>query len=483
MQEVQIGKFAAHYHLPPAALTQWRRLDQVMKTVLDEALERALASAGLPENGELCLRQIRVPVRLRLASADAALAAEWGQALAAEIARALRDGRALFYHSRRQAWLDVAVSLARGDLQRIWAWRQLGLWRARAAVSAGEAVFELVSAVAAEPAAVMPLLVALAEAGWLESLAQRLTARQWVTLARAALHEAGALELLAETADELLPETADTPSSRVAHDAWRVLNCSRLLPALTAALAGASRETCSAVAALVVLEAEPARLRSDAAHALIGVIANALRAARPEAKPALSEPVAIDEKAPDANASPTVPRREVETKVADLRQRAWTRFGGLLFLLGLIEELELVDEILAHPTLGARSFRWTMHRLALSLVPAEEADPAALAFAGLPPDAALPLEREPPGEIESAALQMLAARIVTHLGALLEWRDELAALLAFVCQRRAEIVAEPGWIDVKLALDDVATEVRRAGLDLNPGFVPWLGVVVRFVYE
>jgi hypothetical protein len=26
-------------------------------------------------------------------------------------------------------------------------------------------------------------------------------------------------------------------------------------------------------------------------------------------------------------------------------------------------------------------------------------------------------------------------------------------------------------------------EVRRAGLDLDPGWIPWLGAVVRFVYE
>jgi len=25
--------------------------------------------------------------------------------------------------------------------------------------------------------------------------------------------------------------------------------------------------------------------------------------------------------------------------------------------------------------------------------------------------------------------------------------------------------------------------VRRNGLDLDPGWVPWIGVVVRFVYE
>ena len=32
-------------------------------------------------------------------------------------------------------------------------------------------------------------------------------------------------------------------------------------------------------------------------------------------------------------------------------------------------------------------------------------------------------------------------------------------------------------------MDQVATEIRRAGLDLDPGYVPWLGVVVRFIYE
>jgi hypothetical protein len=52
-----------------------------------------------------------------------------------------------------------------------------------------------------------------------------------------------------------------------------------------------------------------------------------------------------------------------------------------------------------------------------------------------------------------------------------------------VCRRHAEILAEPGWIDVKLALDEVSTDIRRAGLDLNPGYIPWLGIVVRFVYD
>jgi hypothetical protein len=58
-----------------------------------------------------------------------------------------------------------------------------------------------------------------------------------------------------------------------------------------------------------------------------------------------------------------------------------------------------------------------------------------------------------------------------------------AALVREVCRRQATVEADPGWIDVRLALDEVDTAVRRAGLDLDPGWVPWLGVVVRFVYE
>ncbi len=143
----------------------------------------------------------------------------------------------------------------------------------------------------------------------------------------------------------------------------------------------------------------------------------------------------------------------------------------------------MAPEILAHPALGARPFRWAMHRLALALAPVEENDPAALAFAGLPPDIELPLDREPPGDTETGAIASMAARIIEHLGALIEWRGDPATLIEFVCHRSAEIVADPGWIDVRFSLDEVATEIRRAGLDLDPGYVPWLGVVVRFVYE
>jgi hypothetical protein len=49
--------------------------------------------------------------------------------------------------------------------------------------------------------------------------------------------------------------------------------------------------------------------------------------------------------------------------------------------------------------------------------------------------------------------------------------------------RRGRIVAEPGWVEVMLDLNEIDVDIRVAGLDLDPGWVPWLGAAVRFRYE
>lgn len=488
MQDIRIGKFAARYHLPAAARAERHRLDQAMKAALDASLESALADAGSPAGGEFCIRRLRVPVRLRLASTDAALAAEWRRALAAELAQAMRDGRAVVYASRRQALLEMAVDVARGTWHRAWAWRQLGLWQATEFAGESEAIFELMRALGDEPATIVPALRTLEEAGALVQLCARMTGRHWETLAHAALTEAG----IAWPAKDFVKEPAEasdrTPDARAVREAWRVLDGSRLLRGVLASGATVERQlaVCQALAALALLETEPALLRTERAPALIALVAEAVRTAR------FNPPIAEARQAnPDSDRqSHETGEQELETeskqelKQIAPRQQAQTQFGGLLFLLGLIEDAGMVDEMLAHDALGLRPLRWTMQALALALVPAGIGDAAVLAFAGLPPDAAPPVAvAQPMSEAEAVALQSLAARIVERLRSLLEWPEEAAdALMEFVCWRQAEILADPGWIEVRLPLDEVSTEIRRAGLDLDPGYFPWLGVVVRFVY-
>ncbi len=505
MQEVRIHKFETHYRLPKRALAERRRLDQVRALVLDTALELALERAGVPEDGELCIRTLVAPIRLRLSGTDASLVLDWSVALAHEISRALRDGSSpnmVFYYSRRQALMDLVIKVSRGDVRRIWAWRQLGLWRSNDQSSdranERQAVLELAHALCAEPAMVVPALRVLAVEGGLQHIANRLTGREWEALALAALSAIGAAHLLSE-ADHAL-------SSRDLRDALRVLNGSRVLRAITSssALREASIEARRAVAALAVLDAEPMLLRTDSAQIVIAVIAEATRSAPvetinvlPEQLPsgtlALTErsqlraPGSIERtrEAEFEGADAITEPDEEEAKPVDLRRRAFTRFGGLLFLLGLIEDLCLPEEIIAHPALGARPLLWVIHQLALALLTIEPNDPAALAFAGRPPDARPPSEeQEAPTEIEARATKTFAARIVKRLGALLDFEDAIqTCLLEFVCCRRAEIVADPGWIEVRFSLDEVSTEIRRAGVDLDPGYLSWLGVVVRFVYE
>lgn len=493
MYEVRINKFKTRYRLPQSALAERRRLDHACQNVLDEALELALERAGAPEDGELCIRRIYAPIRLRLVNTDAEMAVQWSLALAEEISRAVRGARvanAVFYRSRREALLDLALGAMRGDLSRAWAWRQLGLWNAAEPTGEDETIFELVRALVAEPLMICPALRALLEAGLIERLTGRMTTGQWESLARSALFAAGVAHL-SDEADQ-------APSPRAVRDAMRVLKSSRLLHALIGApllpflplLNDAPRESYRAIAALTVLEMEPGLLRTHSAPALIGLVAEALQSARAESINALSEPPAGQSSAesvqdagpfgsPDAASEPAE-----QTPLPDPRRRAPTRFGGLLFLLGVIEDLGLPDEMLSQAMLGPRSLCWTLHQLALALAPIEADDPAALAFAGLLPDAKPPdAEQSAPGEIEAGAVQNFAGRIIGRLRALLDWDADDAALIAFVCRRHAEIVADPGWIEVRFPLDDVTTELRRAGLDLDPGYLPWLGAVVRFVYE
>ena len=82
-------------------------------------------------------------------------------------------------------------------------------------------------------------------------------------------------------------------------------------------------------------------------------------------------------------------------------------------------------------------------------------------------------------------LQHLTDRLATSLDDGLPRSPEaLAALaLALVVPRRARIQFDPGWIDVHFLLRDVSTALRRAALDLDPGFLPWLGLVLRYRYE
>lgn len=501
---VRIHRLSARYHLPPSRQEERDRLDRILRAVLDEALERALERAGVSPYEEVCIRRLHVPVRLRLSLAGSSLALAWSLALSDSILRA-RNGEyvpnVVRYHSVAHVLFDMAIGVATDHFERAWAWRLARAWHGSESPSAGEAAAELVSAWLAEPMLIASLLAALAgpnvPSTVFTGLLRRLSAAQWLELARAALHAAGVPTAMIE--DAAVPGIVE-----VTGQAQRMLEVSVLARALVVAprVLLDALELRRAFAALIALEQDPAALRPfTRARTLVSALSDALHPATwrapvaslpaahdSEQRSSASRPASstvVDHLENDAAATPVLhgkarkPRAYLDDAASVIvTDRALTRFGGLLFLLHSVEELDLPGEILDR--CARRPFRWVLHQLALALVPVEPDDPAALAFAGLLPSAVPPTHDEaPPTEAERAFITTLVKRIQ----ATLEERLEEKPVIAFICQRAAEIVADPGWIEVRLSLNDVSVAIRRVGLDLDPGYVPWLGVVVRFIYE
>jgi len=149
------------------------------------------------------------------------------------------------------------------------------------------------------------------------------------------------------------------------------------------------------------------------------------------------------------------PRRPVDAATAG---------GGLLFLVPLLDQLGLADflgEGCASSDLPQRIFATLLRRLPIS-----DDDPLWLLCA-LP----LPLDREADDE----ALRWLA-RCRRHLR-----RHVGIGLYSLVC-RPARVAISATHVDVRLGLDAADLRIRRAGLDVDPGWVSWLGRVLRFHY-
>ncbi len=231
------------------------------------------------------------------------------------------------------------------------------------------------------------------------------------------------------------------------------------------------------------LGAAPSRIAALAAL-LVGACAPELAGdpvARSAAGADLQAPTVPDAPgAAVADASPEPAAREPAGLEPVVRT---TGAGGLLYLLHLVVRRELPVRLADpdHPLAG-RPLRDVLGALGRRLSGCGPDDAAVLAFHGR-------LDAEPApvpfAETERDAVDELAAELRGALAAALP--DRAAAtppdeLLASVVRRPAVISGEPGWIEITFAAELADVDIRRVGLDLDPGYLPFLGCVVRFRY-
>ena len=151
-----------------------------------------------------------------------------------------------------------------------------------------------------------------------------------------------------------------------------------------------------------------------------------------------------------------------------------------MFFLNTAADADIPYAILEDDILASRPLSDVLSAVAMHIVPAAADDPAILGLSGQLPE--MHAFRALAGRESKRVARHARRWIATTVARIDDPNTEPEALLSRIVSRRGVIEAEPGWLDVRLDLADVDVDVRVAGLDVDPGWVPWLGAVVRFSY-
>jgi hypothetical protein len=183
-----------------------------------------------------------------------------------------------------------------------------------------------------------------------------------------------------------------------------------------------------------------------------------------------------------------LPRVQPVQRAADLSElRIETRFGGVFFLVNVALFLGLYGDFANPRRRGLALPLWDFVALAGEELagPALRKDPLWALLArlaerneGEEPGCALSLRR--PAALRRwlrRRLPRLRARLSEALGAAAE------AISPVLLELPARVWVTPTRIDVTFALAALPVEVRRAGLDRDPGWVPAAGRSVRFHFD
>lgn len=517
--DITIGRLKGRLRSPHALsdddLRRWR------DTVAEADLPDLDVAVSDPEEW-LLIRHLDLSLRWRPDGPRSEAGQAWAQALQSavrEVASQPGHPDVVRYRGRRQALADLIYRSALGETRRQWAWRRMG-WLDAAPVSASQALSQGLSQLRAQPGWVWPVLrqwvAAEAGTGALSALLRTVPPAEWQAWLGTAVasrpyavlqwrgtayrpHEVGVS--LAPGADAGLPGDTDGPqpptppalntdaqllSGWLASRPWLAVAHGEVLAVLLAAIAWPDQ---GSGVPLV-------RQRLDAAWRMVRrAAADAPRPAKavqgepgaPTAQPAAmasqptapaTSPHAADqvEAAPVSGQPPAHEDDDLPLAPALPDPELWqaTAWAGALFWLRALEAPGLLDELMGPTGQSADARGHALMALARALgVPDDDA--TLRAFVG----GVLPQGQPQPGLAEAARAQ--AARWGT-------WLDEVAPELAeprlrTVCRRPGRLRFEPGWIELHMPLDQVDTRIRRLGLDLDPGYLAWLGCVLRIRYE
>jgi hypothetical protein len=148
-------------------------------------------------------------------------------------------------------------------------------------------------------------------------------------------------------------------------------------------------------------------------------------------------------------------------------ESSFTQYGGLFFLIPAMQRAGLPEYLIDHPDLAPWNFPTLLLRHIARRLNAPAEDPAVLAL--------LAPENEIPPEI--------TRQVQAWTTQLRRWcrRTARIGLHSLVC-RPGRIAFTETHIDPAFRASAADIRVRKAGLDIDPGWSPWFGRVVHFHY-
>lgn len=146
----------------------------------------------------------------------------------------------------------------------------------------------------------------------------------------------------------------------------------------------------------------------------------------------------------------------------------FTQFAGLLFLIPVLNRLGLGQYLAEHISLLDSDFgsRWLLF---------------CGAHVGMRPDDPLALALT--HDLDRGTNVFQSDLAGEWLRQVRRWcRRNVRLGLHTLIRRPGRVLASRTQLDLCFTLEQLDTRIRRAGLDLDPGWVPWLGRIVRFHY-
>ena len=158
----------------------------------------------------------------------------------------------------------------------------------------------------------------------------------------------------------------------------------------------------------------------------------------------------------------------------------YTPYAGFLFLIPLLARAGLSRAIQGHPEWIDSHVPWRVLRSIAERLSIPEDDPVYLWLSAS--------ERGSSEQVQQEHSECVAKEVEAIVA---QWRQAMRSWCRLQAHLGlANLVHRPGWVscsqthvEVWMPLSDIDLRIRRAGLDIDPGWVPWLGQVIRFHYD